>query len=621
MSITVLATSTRERHAREPLRAIDMAASQARPAPSSGAGRGRGRRPKAPPVPVQEEEEEAATAAAEEQNGENLPNEMKKRKAVFDEDIEGFQFSRKPSKKPKSTTIDAMSEISESVEHSSPPKRGRPKKNTAKGQENATGSHITAAVPTEPATTTTITTTAAATKRTRRTSQIVAEAAPETSIASTPRSLRAGRGPPPPPVESLPPEKKRKRGRPSKSNVEETNGYISPEPEPSGTSKIALPLADTPVIQRNKEMRGTKSGKQRRSSLGMRGRRASSLIDSGASNGGNPFPQEQQTHPILLPIADISVLVALPHKAVGTAEFYKHIAADLPEPRRMRQLLIWCATRAMGDKPSGSRSEDESARLAARVIQEELLKDFANNSELSNWFAREDVAPPAVVVKKPNPKNIQNTDKIKELEEQIQRLQRERHALNALLRLPPIPSIQPPPPPSTEAPTNGQQKSPTAEPSEVSNQEEVNPSLLDPSQQAILALFQGKQEQEPTTSPDLSLPPFPPSAISSRLSRLTSSLAPTFDSFAAGIHDIELYRTTADSVSSRILRVCAERLDERDARNALRSLVLDDHDGDSSTDIQPRPDTAAARAVQRRRPRPREDLGLILGALSRVERR
>ena len=57
----------------------------------------------------------------------------------------------------------------------------------------------------------------------------------------------------------------------------------------------------------------------------------------------------------------------------------------------------------------------------ARVIQEELLKDFSTNSQLSNWFEREDVNPPAVVVKKPNPKNIQNADKIKELEEQIQR--------------------------------------------------------------------------------------------------------------------------------------------------------------------------------------------------------
>lgn len=65
-------------------------------------------------------------------------------------------------------------------------------------------------------------------------------------------------------------------------------------------------------------------------------------------------------------------IAALPHKKVDTADFYKHIAADLPEPRRMRQLLIWCGTRAMGDKPSGSRSEDESARLAGMFDNEEV---------------------------------------------------------------------------------------------------------------------------------------------------------------------------------------------------------------------------------------------------------
>lgn len=36
--------------------------------------------------------------------------------------------------------------------------------------------------------------------------------------------------------------------------------------------------------------------------------------------------------------------------------------------------------------------------------------------------------PPAVVVKKPNPKNVQNADKIRELEEQIQRYV-DRHGL------------------------------------------------------------------------------------------------------------------------------------------------------------------------------------------------
>ena len=53
---------------------------------------------------------------------------------------------------------------------------------------------------------------------------------------------------------------------------------------PSRDTKIALPFADTPIIRRNKEMRKG-SDSSRRSSLGMRGRRASSLIDSGTSNG------------------------------------------------------------------------------------------------------------------------------------------------------------------------------------------------------------------------------------------------------------------------------------------------------------------------------------------------
>ena len=52
-------------------------------------------------------------------------------------------------------------------------------------------------------------------------------------------------------------------------------------------TKIALPFADTPVQNRNKQMREKAANKQkgRRSSSGIRGRRASSLLDSGTSNG------------------------------------------------------------------------------------------------------------------------------------------------------------------------------------------------------------------------------------------------------------------------------------------------------------------------------------------------
>lgn len=101
----------------------------------------------------------------------------------------------------------------------------------------------------------------------------------------------------------------------------------------SPPQKIALPFSDTPIINRNRELRkgGGGNGGARRSSLGMRGRRASSLIENGHS--------------------------AIPHREVDPAEFYKHIEAEsLPEPRRMRQLLTWCGERALSEKPPhGSR--------------------------------------------------------------------------------------------------------------------------------------------------------------------------------------------------------------------------------------------------------------------------
>lgn len=93
--------------------------------------------------------------------------------------------------------------------------------------------------------------------------------------------------------------------------------------------KIALPFSDTPIMDRNKELRrkgGAGGNGARRSSLGMRGRRASSLIENGHS--------------------------AIPHREVNAGEFYKHIEADVMEPRRMKQLLTWCGERALLDRPA-----------------------------------------------------------------------------------------------------------------------------------------------------------------------------------------------------------------------------------------------------------------------------
>ncbi|KAJ5516186.1 hypothetical protein N7527_007746 [Penicillium freii] len=558
MTVAVLATTTTKTKRREPLGTILMAApkTQSRSATtSSGTGKVKERR--------------TTRLSAGKQELEESTNKLGKRPAVeYEEDAEGFQFSLLPSKKPR-PSIEAVPENPRSgVENAPPkstPKRGRPRKKQR--DDEITPSAVPAKgenveLPS---------------RRPTRGAAKTTHTEPESQPTNTIRSSRARDNP-----EHQPETKKpKKAGRPPKAKqqvqVSESNGYNSPAQPPEGT-KVALPVADTPVIQRNKEFRGGKGDKsdkgRRRSSLSMRGRRASFLIDSGTSN-------------------------ALPHREVSTADFYKHIADDgIPEPRRMRQLLIWCATRALGEKPSGgSNSDDQSARLAARVIQEELLQDFSSNSELSNWLNREDLNPPAVVVKKPNPRNVQNTDKIKELEEHIQKLHKERQSLNALLRQPAIPTGKAKPQP------DDQQKD--KRPSRKSQHEEVNSSLLDPSQQAILeSLNPSNHPEGESSTPSSTRPPITPSAVSAQLSRITSGLAPTLDAFAAGVHDIELYRASADTVSSRILRICAQRLEERDTQNTQRRLAME-----GSDDEHPPP------------PRIKEDLGLILGALSRVERR
>ncbi|KAJ5234050.1 uncharacterized protein N7469_005816 [Penicillium citrinum] len=503
MTIAVLATTTTKTKRREPLGTIGMAASQAqsRTTASTSTGRPRGAR-------------RSTRNSANQQGLEEITNNDSKRKANYEDD-EGFQFARVPSKKSKpSSKMESVPEIPHSdVENAAPaqstPRRGRPpKKRVGETAAVAPAKGKTSELPS---------------KRPAKSAAQSGTPEPPTRHEQTARSSR-----PRDFEEEQSPHKRRKPGRPSKSRTSDMNGFKSPE-QPT-----------------------KKSGKgRRRISSEMRGRRASSLIDSGASN-------------------------ALPHREVRTADFYKHIADEgLPEPRRMRQLLIWCATRALGEKPSSFHQEDQSAHLAARVIQEDLQKEFSSNSELSNWFSREDVNPPAVVVKKPNPRNVQNIEKIKELEEQIHKLQKERHALNALHKQPPIPRI-----------------------------DSTTPSANNPPR---LPQTSSRSKGESSTS-EKALRSISPADVSARLSRITTDLAPTLDSLAAGLHDIELYRSTADSFSSRVLRICAERLEERDAQNLQQQLSIEGEDHNEKSSRLPTS-------------RPRQDIGLILGALSRVERR
>jgi hypothetical protein len=57
---------------------------------------------------------------------------------------------------------------------------------------------------------------------------------------------------------------------------------------------------------------------------------------------------------------------AIPHADVETSRFYTHIEASLPEPRRMRQLLTWCASRALLEKP---RPTDQKSTMETIAIE------------------------------------------------------------------------------------------------------------------------------------------------------------------------------------------------------------------------------------------------------------
>ncbi|KAF3053887.1 hypothetical protein E8E11_011646 [Didymella keratinophila] len=287
--------------------------------------------------------------------------------------------------------------------------------------------------------------------------------------------------------------------------------------------RIMLPFADTPVITRNKEMRkGNKDG-HRRSSTGLRGRRASSLIDSGMSN-------------------------ALPHSAIEVADYYKYIEQSLPEPRRMKQLLTWCGSQALPDKPSGD-VKNANAIMAARAIQQELIDDFANRPELSDWFSREETAAPPKV-KKPNPTNEKNKLTLQELEEEVKRLEEEKAAWENLEKSAASST-------STAAPANDIAAITLAD---------IDTSLLDSAQVLPLAQLQlpptSTEEQIPSSAFTFSFTT--PSALQSHLSSLSRSLEPNIDLFADGVHKIEQYRNTAERVADRVLGTAAKRLEERD---------------------------------------------------------
>jgi kinetochore protein Mis13/DSN1 len=204
-------------------------------------------------------------------------------KAAYDEDDDGFQFSRRTSRRTtKAQAVPAANPIPEEP----PAKSARsqdplPVKPTARRKKP-----LAAVIETETS------------EKRRRSTRLSGdreelEVRPKHAEPSTARRTK----------KSAPVEKERKKQitpAPEAQPKQKTAfvGAKTPTQDELTVAKkrdpnaqrIMLPFADTPVITRNKEMRkGSKDG-HRRSSTGLRGRRASSLIDSGMSNGTSEHP-------------------------------------------------------------------------------------------------------------------------------------------------------------------------------------------------------------------------------------------------------------------------------------------------------------------------------------------
>ncbi|KAF9533998.1 Mis12-Mtw1 protein family-domain-containing protein [Crepidotus variabilis] len=159
------------------------------------------------------------------------------------------------------------------------------------------------------------------------------------------------------------------------------------EPPPSarkGKNKILdtsapMPDHDTPKIERNKQLRadamsayensrgrtqepGPSQGHRRKSSVSGRGKRMSTSFEA-------------------------TGIITQPHNSVSESSFYKHIDVDIPEPERIRQLLIWCSLRASStptsssSKASSSKSSlpaiSDTATQALKAVQDDVVQKLA----------------------------------------------------------------------------------------------------------------------------------------------------------------------------------------------------------------------------------------------------
>lgn len=133
-----------------------------------------------------------------------------------------------------------------------------------------------------------------------------------------------------------------------------------------------------------------------------------------------------------------------PHNDVPVSDYYKLVDTSLPDPDRLRQLLVWCFKKKLDDeekllKTKVSSTEDQTIINIAKVIKEEILMDLMEKQISVSWYSKpkdsaDDVYMTGKEVVVPNPQNVINTENIDIYSKKLKDLIKEKKDWNNSLQ-------------------------------------------------------------------------------------------------------------------------------------------------------------------------------------------
>ncbi|PVU99886.1 hypothetical protein BB559_000316 [Furculomyces boomerangus] len=167
------------------------------------------------------------------------------------------------------------------------------------------------------------------------------------------------------------------------------------------------------VLNQNSKTSFKAQAARRRSTFGLRGKRASG-IGSGYS--------------------------ACPHEEIQTMYLYKHISPEAPEPVRLRQLLSWCVQRAPKPKAPAVFQENNAVSSIYKKALDEIIYEVQAAIEggvmTTSWYNRNksssELVNERINKKKPHPNNTTNEKRRTELIEVLVKLQEEERGLQTV---------------------------------------------------------------------------------------------------------------------------------------------------------------------------------------------